>query len=444
LRLLDDPRADVVWRLGAREWRAAAQRLLDEGHYECPERGLLQVLVARSHLKESNDTALCDICAEAAALGDRFGDAELKSFGRLAGGQAQAKSGAIAAAVTLFDEAMVTVTTHDVSPIAVGIVYCATIEACCEIMDPARAREWTIALSEWCAEQPDLVAFRRHCRVHRAEMFRLCGEWPAALEEALRACTPMPPLAGSGNSPAPPRGYPLGAAFYEAAEIHRLHGKFAESEAAYRHASEHGRFPEPGLALLRLAQGRSDVAAAAIRRVLEQTRKPSARAVALAACVDIMVATGDLATAREAAAGLSAVAAELPSTFLQALSAQAAGRVLLEEKEPAAALQRLRAAWMGLQAIDVPYEGARTREMMGQACLQTGDSDAAEMEFQAARRVFLRLNAAPDLARINGRLAPPSTVAAPSLTRREMDVIRLIATGSTNRSAERPASSPTT
>jgi DNA-binding CsgD family transcriptional regulator len=414
-------------------WLATAQRLLDEPHCDCAERGLLQVLIARRQLKGSDSSAVCAMCSEAIALGDRFNDGDLKAFGRLAAGLANAQTGAIASAVTLLDEAMVTVTTANVSPIAVGIIYCATIEACCEIMDPARAREWTVALSRWCDAQPDLVAFRGQCLVHRAEMFRTCGEWQTALDDALRACTRGCDAAGACGASAALHGYPLGAAFYEAAEIHRLRGRFTEAEAAYRQASENGRLPEPGLALLRLAQGRGDAAAAAVRGMLEQPRKPAARAAVLAACVEITTATGDVSTARAAAAELSTLAQQLPSSFLEALSAQAAGRLALAEAEPGGVLQRLRAAWMAWQAIDVPYEAARTRELIGLACLQIGDRDAAELEFEAARRVFLRLDASPDLTRLNGLTKSSRRATEPALTPREIEVIRLIATGKTNR-----------
>jgi DNA-binding CsgD family transcriptional regulator len=413
-------------------WLATAQRLLDGGGHDCAERGLLSVLVARGHFKARDLAAARDVCVETLALSDRFDDPELRIFARLTRGLAHADAGEVEAALTLFDEAMVGVTTAEVSPIAVGIVYCATIDACSEVMDPARAREWTSALSNWCATQPELVAFRGHCLVHRAETFRLCGDWTTALEESARASGRGSP--GSALEPVRAvHGHSLGAAFYESGEIHRLRGRFAEAEEDYRLASEHGRLPEPGLALLRLAQGRDDAAATAIRRMLAQRQKRSTRALVLAAAVEVLLATGDVATARTAASELAALTAAAPTPFVRALSAQTAGRLLLAANEPAAALEQLRAAWLDWQAIDIPYEAARTREMMGRACARLGDSDAAEMEFEAAHCGFLRLDALPDATRVSAAIPSSRAAELPALTPRELQVIRLLATGKTNK-----------
>jgi DNA-binding NarL/FixJ family response regulator len=423
-------------------WLATAQRYLDDGHHDCPERGLLLVLVARRYLKEGNVSAAYDTSTQAAALGDHFNDPELKAFGRLGQGQAKARRGEAAEAVALFDEVMVAVTLHEMSPIAVGVVYCAVIEGCYEILDVGRAREWTAALSRWCVSQPDLVPFRGHCLVHRAETMRLNGAWSSAIEEAEHVCEGVSELAGqpgvsASASYVSSRRFPVGAAFYEVAEIYRMRGKFVEAQEAYRQASRYGRPPEPGLALLRLAQGRVKVAEAAIRRVLDQPQKRLARANVLAACVDVMIAVADLTTARAAVDELSAMADGIAAPFLRGLSAQAKGTLLLAANEPRAALDALRAAWMEWQAIEVPYEAARVRVMMGVGCRQLGDEDAAEMEFDAARRVFLRLDAAPDVARVNELLASASATGTRSLTPRELQVIRLVAAGRTNRAIAR-------
>lgn len=406
-------------------WLAASRRLLDEGRHDCAERGLLLVLAARGHLKDRDEPAAQDAARKAAALGDRFGDPELTVFARLSQALALTRRGEADAAVTLLDEVMVGVTTREVSPIAVGTVYCAVIEACYEILDIGRAREWTDALSQWCASQPELVPFRGHCLVHRAETMRLCGAWSSAAEEAEHACRRASRFAGN----------PIGAAFYELAEIHRMRGRFDEAEEAYRRASEHGRSPEPGLALLRLAQGRIQAAETAIRRALERPQSRRVRADVLAGGVEILIAARDLTTARAAVEELSAMAAGLRASFLRALSAQTTGALLLAEGSPRGAFDALRAAWMEWQAIEVPYEAARVRAMMGLACRRLGDEDAAELEFSAARQVFGRLGAAPDVARVDGLLDSPPVEAdaATPLTTRELQVIRLIAAGRTNR-----------
>ena len=409
----------------ANGWLATARRLLDDGQHDCPERGLLSVIVSRTQLKDGNEAAADHSAADAIARAHRFDDPDLQAFGRLAQGLVHARRGDARAAVPLFDEAMIAATTGDVSPITVGVVYCAVIEACYEIMDLGRAREWTAVLAQWCARQPDLVPFRGHCLVHRAETLRLCGAWSNAIDEATRAC---------GQSR---RGYPIGAAFYELGEIHRMRGEFADAEEAYRQASLHGRSPEPGLALLRLAEGHSEPAVTSIRRLLDLPHKRWARANLLAAAVDIMIAAGDLATARAAADELTTMAAAGSAPFLRALAAQARGRLLLEASEPLAAQAELRAAWMAWQELEIPYEGARVRVLLGSACRALGDEDAASMEFDAARQIFRRLEASPDVARVDQLLASSAARAASRLTVRELEVIRLLASGRTNRAIAR-------
>jgi DNA-binding NarL/FixJ family response regulator len=425
----------VVWMvfelLGAGEWARASgwlatvRRLLHDGQLDCAERGLVAVIDSRSQLKDGNEAAADDFAAEAVTLSDRFADPDLQAFGRLSQGLVHARRGEANLAVALFDEAMIAVTAGDVSPITVGVVYCAVIDACYEILDLARAREWTAVLARWCAGQPDLVPFRGHCSVHRAETMRLCGAWSSAMEEAGRAC---------GQSH---RGYPIGAAFYELAEIHRMRGQFREAEEAYRQASLHGRSPEPGLALLRLAEGHSEPAATAIRRLLDLPQKRWARANVLASAVEILITARDLATAHAAAEELATMAAAGPASYLRALAAQARGRLLLEASDPRAAQAELRTAWMAWQELEIPYEGARVRELIGSACRALGDEDAAAMEFEAARQVFLRLEASPAVTRVDQLLASSTAATGSRLTGRELQVIRLLASGRTNRAIAR-------
>ena len=403
-------------RAQASGWLARAQRLLEGARHDCAERGLLLVLVARVQLRGGDLRAAIESAATSAALASRFPDPDLRVFSRLITAQLKIFAGDVGSAATLFDEIMVSVTVDAVSPIAVGTVYCAVIEGCHTMGDIARAREWTAALSRWCATQRDVAPFGGICLVHRAEILRFSGAWPEAMDEAERAA------ASKG---------PLGAAYYEVGEIHRMRGQIARAETAYRQAAQCGRSPEPGLALLRLAQGRIAAAVASVRRLIEEPQRGVTRAQALGAAVEVMIVARDVPAARAAADQLAALAATT-GTLGRALADEASGSVLLAEGSAAAALAPLRAAWMMWQELDAPYHGARVRVLLALACRALGDDEAARLELEAAARVFQRLEAAGDAARVAELLQTPVPGGA-ALTTRERQVIRLVASGRTNR-----------
>jgi DNA-binding CsgD family transcriptional regulator len=394
-------------------WVERSRRLLDGANVDCVERGFIDHAAGMCRIFEEGDIAAARACfTRAIKIGEKFHNSELLTFARMGEGRCMIYLGEIGEGLSLLDEAMVAVEAREIPPMAVGDAYCTVIDACFELFDMRRCEQWTDSFTRWCDAQQGLVLYRGHCLLHRAELLMLHGAWSEGVTVAHAACKllhdPMNALA-------------LGGAHYLEAELHRLRGEFELAERAYERANSFGCQPQPGMALIRLAQGRVDVAASQLRRRLAESDQPIDRARILCAGTEILLAVGDIDGARKAADELSSIATELGSPLLRGHAALATGSVLLASGEATGALVALRRAVGDWIELRVPYEEARTRLLIADACEFLGDADTAGMERRAASSTLnaLRRDAERPLA--------------DGLTARETEVLTLVAQGKTNR-----------
>ena len=406
-------------------WFSRGSRLLERVEEDCVERGYLLIPVWLEQMGRGDYVAADTTAAEAAVIGERFGDPDLLWLARDDQGCALVKQGRVADGLRLVDEVLVAATAGELSPIVTGIVYCNTIAFCRDAYELRHAREWTEALTRWCDAQPEMVAHNGLCLVHRAEIMQLRGAWEDALDEARRAAERF--TQGVLNQLA------YGKAHYREGEIHRLRGELGAAEDAYREASRCGFEPQPGLALLRLAQGNGDTAAAAIRRAVGETTLPLKRAALLPAYVEIMLAVGERERASAGCRELEKLAERQASDALRAIAAHVRGAVAVAAGDAVGGLVALRRAFALWHELAAPYEVARVRVLMGSACRALGDEDTATLELDAAREVFAELGAATDLASIDAIGQHPALADLHGLTAREAEVLRLVAAGKSNR-----------
>jgi DNA-binding CsgD family transcriptional regulator len=421
----------------ANGWLARAERHVERLDGACAERGYLLIPVVYKLVAAGDFAGAYELSSQAVEIGERYADRDLVAFARNMQGRNLLRQGRVDEGLALMDEAMLAATSGELEPVMTGLLYCSLIAGCHQAFALDRAREWTHVLERWWQAQPQVVAFTASCLVHRAELLQLRGSWGEAIDEAARATSA---IRCAIERQAAADGY------YQQGEIHRLRGDHTRAEAAYGEASRLGREPQPGLALLWLAQGRSDAAVGAIRRVLLANRAPLTRAQFLPAFCEIMLAAGELDEMRGACLELAEIARTFGNEVLTAMAGHARSSLYIAEGDPGSALEPLRDALAVWQRVSAPYIVARLRVLLARACRALGDEESAALELGAAREAFEQLGAAPDLARLEepSRLpaaaGPSGTRLAPAkqeLSPRELEVLRHVAAGKTNKQIAR-------
>lgn len=409
-------------------WATQAATLL-EGESEGPEHGFVLVPAAYERLVMAGDAAsAAEVAARAVALGRRFGDADLLALAFTVEGRALVRSAQVPDGMALLDEAVALVVAGEVSPPVAGLALSAAIDAGDEAFELARWDEWTDALARWCDRQQGLVAFRCRSLAAQAAVERRHGRWDATLELAERACE----RAFAGLDP-----MAAAAARYEQGEVSRLRGDLPAAAVAYRQAGTLGLDPQPGMARLRLSEGDTAAAVSMLDRALGEAQTPLERARMLPARVELLLAIGEPAAAAEAAGELELIARAHATPVLEATARQAGAAAALAAGDASAALASTRQACRVWRHFGLAYEEAQARVLIAACCRTLGDDATAALELEAACDILAGLGAKPALAQARPALAPACR-STYGLTRRELEVLELLASGLTNRTiAER-------
>lgn len=411
-------------------WLAQARRHL-AGEPECLEHAYLALADSFLAMTRGAHEEAGTRAAELTRVATACGSVDLRAMGLQCQGDVLLAQGRVQEGLALVDQAVGAALAGELSSLFTGWIYCLALPGCYQAGDLRRAGEWAEAAVAWCSHLPAGTPFHGLCRVHRVQMLGLRGAWPEAEADAEQACVE---LAAYDERVA-------AEVYYVAGDLHRRRGHHAAAQEAYDRAHRLGRDPQPGLALLRLAEGQVELAVAALRTALAAGVPGTLdRAWLLAAAVEVLLAAGAVEEAADRAEDLQVLAQQATAEVVTAMAATARGAVALAGAEPGAdpgadlgaglrQLRRARELWADLH---LPYEEARARMLLASAYRGTEDVDGERLELVAARRIFSRLGAEPDARRASALLGT-SPGAPGGLSPREIEVLRLVAAGATNR-----------
>lgn len=405
-------------------WLQRASKHAGKTSPDCVQRGYLLLPQVFMHRSKGDYDSAIEIADKAIAFGEIADDPDLVALAGSLKGGLLFRLGRIEDGYAPIDEAMVLAKSERLSPLVCGVVYCEIVASCCRVFEMVRAREWTEILDDWCRNNPQAKAFNGVCQVHRAEVLQLEGNWREAFLEAERAGDG---LKGTTEHTA------MATAAYRRGEILRLRGDFASAEIEYLHAAEIAIDPQPGLALLRLAQDRCEDAATMIRRALDTSADMPRKMALLPAGVEIFISCGDVDAAKGLCSEMDEIAAVFGTEILARVADQCRGSVALAQGDFAdaiAALDRARRYWSRFGA---PYLAARLRVAIARACHHLGDAEGANLELDAAEKLFRDLGAGPDLERVRAMRGQPEEPNTDILSAREREVMALMADGGSNR-----------